>query len=136
MGVPGPAVDGVAAAAVNEVAAAAADGVAAAAVDGVAAAAVDGVAAAAVDGVAAAAADGSGAAAGPDPGSGADGVSMSVPYSLAPDTPALSKVATSRSTRAAACTIGTASAAPDPSPRRMSRSSSGRRPSAVSARRA
>src|SRR5262245_23024701 len=105
MGVPGPAVDGVAAAAAN----------------GVPAAAVNGVAAAAADGVAAAAADGSGAAAGPDPGSGADGVSMSVPYSLAPDTPALSKVATSRSTRAAACTIGTARAAPDPSPRRMAR---------------
>ena len=36
---------------------------------------------------------------------------MSAPHSLAPDTPALSKVATSRSTRAAACTMGTASAA-------------------------
>src|SRR6202012_3819754 len=36
------------------------------------------------------------------------------------ETPALSKVATSRSTRAAACTTGSARTAPEPSPRRRS----------------
>src|SRR5260370_32811775 len=88
--------------------------------------AADGVAEA-VAGAAAAGWSAAGPASGPDAGGDAGGGSTYGPHSLAPDTPALSEAAASPRNPGAACTIGTASAAPEPLAQPMARSSSGRR---------
>ena len=62
-------------------------------------------------------------------GAGDEDAAFQLEWSVLSLTPAESKVAISRRILAAACTIGTARAAPDPSPRRMPRSSTGTSPS-------